>query len=169
MQTDGTALGRFEQAGRLAFDRSGTKTLIPLIVSLVIGALFIWLFFNALPQATAPRAQTVQIVTAVVFGAIAVWMLGTVVALLLRYTRLKDRLVLTPTGFAVDGKDEIPWSAVEGYEVVRQRGGGPDQSSVKVRGANGGIRRVALPADLTIPSRDVVPLMQSIQLRSLGG
>lgn len=167
MQTDGTALGRFEQSGRLAFDRSGAKTLIPLIVSLVIGAVFAWLFFNALPQATAPGAQTVQIVAAVAFAAIAVWMLGTVIALALRYTRLKDRLVLTPTGFAVDGRDEIPWSAVEGYEVVRQRGGS-DQSSVKVRGSNGGIKRVPIPADLTIGSRDVVPLMQSVQLRVLG-
>lgn len=164
-----TALSRFEQDGRFAFHRSGIKTTGVLITCLVLGALFGWLLSTALPGALAPGAATRDIVAAVVYAGFTALLLGGAISCIVRFTRLKDRLVLTPTGFAVDGKGEIPWAAITTYNVTHQKGGGPDLNSVDVRRADGKPARVLLPGDLTVSSRVVVPIMQAVHARSLGG
>lgn len=166
MPTKESALAQYEQTGRVGIDRSGVRSMVSVVVCLVFAALFGWLFSQALPRAQEPGATTTTLVTAVVWGAILAFFVGNLIALGVRFTRLRDRLVLTRTGFAVDGKPEHPWTSVRGYGVTHQKAG-PDLASVKVEN-DGRIRTVEVPTDLRLMSVDVVPLMQEVHRRALG-
>lgn len=166
MFTKESALAQFEQTGRVGINRSGLKSAVALVACLAFGGLFGWLFSQALPRATAPGATTTDTVTVVVWGVVALFFLGNIVALVVRFTRLRDRLVLTRTGFAVDGRHEHPWHAVRAYGVLHQRAGA-DLGSVRVE-VDGVMKSVQVPTDLTMVSSEVIPLMQEVHRRALG-
>ena len=166
MVTQESALAQLEQTGRVGIGRSAVKSVVALITCLAFGGLFGWLFSRALPQATAPGATSSDTINAVVWGAVTLFFLASIVVLVIRFTRLQDRLVLTRTGFAVDGRPEHPWESVRGYGVIHQRASA-DRGSVTVE-SGGTVKNVAVPTDLTMISSDVIPLMQEVHRRALG-